>query len=65
MKNDAVLIVRLPASVKAKLRRAAEREVRTLSNLATWVLTQWADGSKGKHRRPRAPRPTSQTKGRR
>lgn len=56
MKNDSVLIIRLPAKVKASLKRAADTEMRTLSNLATWVLTSWTRAAKPPPKRPRPAR---------
>ncbi len=41
MTLDAIVMMRFPTNVKAALRKAAEAEQRSMSNLALAVLTAW------------------------
>lgn len=42
MERDAVLNLRLPATVKTALGKAAADQMRTLSSMAAWALAEWA-----------------------
>jgi hypothetical protein len=41
VKSDAVLNLRIPASVKAALAKAADANLRTLSSMAGWAMAEW------------------------
>jgi len=41
MTLDAIVIMRFPDDVKAALRKAAQAERRSMSNLALAVLSEW------------------------
>jgi hypothetical protein len=41
VKSDAVLNLRLPASVKEALAKAADANMRTLSSMAAWAMAEW------------------------
>jgi hypothetical protein len=41
VKSDAVLNLRVPASVKEALAKAAEANLRTLSSMSVWAMAEW------------------------
>jgi hypothetical protein len=41
MKADAVLNLRVPATMKDALARAADDNLRTMSSMATWAMAEW------------------------
>jgi hypothetical protein len=43
MKSDAVLNLRVPAALKDALTDAADKNLRTMSSMAVWALTQWLE----------------------
>jgi len=43
MERDAMLVVRLPSKVKQALHRAADEDGRSMSNLATRIVTLWLE----------------------
>lgn len=62
MERDATLIIRLPASLKERLRQAAEADHgRSLSGLAVRALCEWLDQHE---RHPTARRSIRKNKGR-
>ena len=55
MERDDVLNVRIPANLKAGLRRAAADDLRTMSSMVEVILTQWLT-AKGYVSAKRAPK---------
>jgi hypothetical protein len=57
MTKDEALNLRVPADVKAALKRAAEADDRSVSSMALWIIREWlrAHGHAPTHRgtRPR------------
>lgn len=41
VKSDAVLNLRLPVAVKEALAKAADANMRTLSSMAAWAMSEW------------------------
>lgn len=41
VKADAVLNLRVPATVKKALAAAADANLRTMSSMATWAMVEW------------------------
>jgi hypothetical protein len=41
VRADAVLNLRVPASIKEALAKASEENLRTLSSMATWAIAEW------------------------
>jgi hypothetical protein len=41
VKSDAVLNLRLPGPVKAALAKAADANMRTMSSMAAWAMSEW------------------------
>ncbi len=41
VKSDAVLNLRIPASIKDALAKAADANLRSLSSMAAWAMAEW------------------------
>lgn len=41
MKRDAMLVLRLPAEIKAALQKAADANLRSMSSMNVWALSEW------------------------
>ena len=41
MRSDAILNLRIPTEIKAALQRAAEANLRSMSGMANWAMSEW------------------------